>query len=109
MLNQWAGSVPSDERGAIDFLLLHFSRDSHTVASDPCSYSVAVLGFRCLLESLGVPNADSYTAHSAKATVLSWGRQLDLADPDLAKQGHHKVWHWGIVQASTAGTTCSRH
>lgn len=90
-LNQWAGSVPTPERGAIDFLLPHFSKDGNTVAADPCSYSVAVLRLRCLLESLGVPNAGSYTAHSAKATVLSWGRQLDLADPDLAKQGHHKV------------------
>ena len=38
-----------------------------------------------------VKDSEAYTAHSAKATVISWGRQLDLDDTDLAKQGHHKV------------------
>ena len=90
-LNRWVASLPESHRGAIDFLLPHFSKDGHVVSGSPCSYAVAVLRLRSLLAGLGVPNPMSYTAHSAKATVLSWGRQLDLADQDLAKQGHHKT------------------
>jgi hypothetical protein len=90
-LNEWLAGVPAHCRDGIDFLLPHFSPDGESVSSSPCSYAVAVLRLRQMLSRLQVKDSEAYTAHSAKATVISWGRQLDLDDTDLAKQGHHKV------------------
>jgi hypothetical protein len=90
-LSKWVSVVPSVEREGIDFLLPHFAMDGSSVSSEPMSYTTAVLRLRHMLGKLGIENTRAYTAHSGKATVISWGRQLDVSDVDLAKQGHHKV------------------
>lgn len=76
-----------------DFLLAHNGK--------PLSFTVMLQLFRrCLMVHAGVTafDANKFTLHSLKATVLSWAEQFGVSGPDRAAQGHHKFIGSGSVQ-----------
>jgi hypothetical protein len=52
-----------------------------------------VTRLRYVLNRIGVSEPTMFTAHSAKATVLSWSAQLDIDSTKRARQGHHQKEH----------------
>ena len=65
--------------------------DGSISAKEPISFASALRHFRCLLVSIGIENAEEFTLHSCKATLLSWYAQLDMDDAQRAKAGHHRL------------------
>ena len=64
----------------------------------PMPYASALNGLRAALRNLtggsassAVPLWRTYSLHGAKATMLSWARQLAAPEDMRREQGHHKV------------------
>ena len=84
----------------IDFLPARLGgSDSRPLLLDPCERHLAVPRLLSLLSAHWSANSDTappqqfalYGAHSCKATVLSWSRQMSLDRTLRRIQGHHRL------------------
>jgi hypothetical protein len=90
-LRKWLSTIKPVERKSIDFLMPNFSVDGHTLSAEPITYATAVTRLRFMLDRLKVDCPGTYTAHSAKATLLAWSAQLSVDTSKRARQGHHQT------------------
>ena len=102
-LDVWLLSLPSEERSSVDFLLPAMDKDGNCKGEfmpAPC----AVTRLRKILVEYGAIDADrilEYTSHSAKDTLLAWGKQIDASKDWCQAQGHHRV--------ATGSSQCVSH
>ena len=91
VLRQWQASVPAADWDNVDFLLPAVSPDWELTADIADTVSVGMC-LRSLLRVIGVPSPEAYTAHSLKATLLTWARVVLVDGRDMRQQqGHHKL------------------
>ena len=91
MVQKWQASVTSEEWESIDFLLPAVSPSWELTGNIADTVSVGMC-LRSLLREIGVPSPEAYTAHSLKATLLTWARVVLLDGRDMRQQqGHHKL------------------
>ena len=91
VVQKWQASVTNEEWESIDFLLPAVSPSWELTGNIADTVSVGMC-LRSLLREIGVPSPEAYTAHSLKATLLTWARVVLLDGRDMRQQqGHHKL------------------
>ena len=90
LLHEWWSRKSNAPLTEFDFMMPSMYK-SGKGQLEPISYVAACVRFRGILGEAEGVEADKYTLHSCKTTLLSRSLQLRLPESDRAKQGHHRT------------------